>query len=391
MNSSKLYAVALAVFLPLAGCGPTVKNVAPAGQPIPARLAFMPVKAPAEMRTERVSYVRDALRRELANAGLLLLNDDVIAKTCKSTDCPERAEVAARHGADGFFELTIESASKNNALLGYVDQIHGTARILDRSGKELVSIENRETETGGLLFNSGQVLEGLKSSVKNYGDNGFNFLADKFAKTICLKIPQTNSGGNQPASAAEERISDVTVQTVRPDTYKICLTGTPGGTASINSGRRRFPLREASNGVYCGTHWLDSSSFGGGAEQPAFFGELRSSFGDVARRDVNIPLAPQCKWDDLFTLMQSNAGNEIKYAAASCPVERFEVYRAPRAIGPYQKVAEVRRSNWIDRPAKSADAKNGGEQGGGVQYQLVAIGRDGSRSKPLTPKLASAE
>ena len=233
-------------------------------------------------------------------------------------------------------------------------------------------------------------------------------MAVKFSKSVALKLPPIQNstsaaqqGPGQNSEQGQQRIDQVSVQTIKPETFKICLTGTPGGAASLSSGHRSFPLREVTPGRYCGTHWLESAAFGGGAEQPVFFGELRSSFGDVARKDVTVPLSPQCKWDDLFTIMQSAARNEIRYACSispadgpasgaagntcsaggSCSVQRYEVYRAARQVGPYQKVAEVKRSVWTDPAPKS------GAQPEEIQYQLVAITADGGRSKPVAPKV----
>ena len=367
------------------GCGPKV-TVAPEFEKTkPKLVAFLGATAPEDIRAERVAYLTNAVRSAVQGRDYLLLDDSVVRKLCPNAECPERKQLAERYGVQAFLTLNVKSVSRNNFGVGYWNSVHGVLSLTQSNGEELLAIDHSEREQGGVVFQSGQVLQGIIEQVNNSGDDSYNKLADKFARTLALKLPKA------PASAAptaltvagnETDLEMVDIRQLRSEVYEICAQSNSGSAVSILMNRQRTNLRPVGPSRFCGIYRLYRKSGTPGTITV----EARSAFGAVQRRDIALDLPTLCNLDGRVALKRQGEKRMLLLSCVAigkqsvpcsagqvtCPVEKLLVYKAPTESGPYEKVVELRTPNWTDARGKDA------------YYRVVAI-NSGASSLPITP------
>ncbi len=269
----------------LASCGPTIKRSFDTSILPPRKIAFLPPMFPESLREERAAIIRTQLESKLSNVGYLLVERDVVDKLCGTAACPNRAALIKKYGVDAFVETSVSSASKNGFLAGYVDELRGELTLKDPQNQELFKVSHLETERGGFLFNSGQIIEALRTQVQHSGEAPFEILAAKFAREVAAKFPTPQAQSNV-APVAETVLSRSTSRRLRNDVFEICAEGSSGVLASALIQGARTTLREVTPGRYCGIYWLN----------PKFMAnvqvEVRSHFGQAIRATVNVGGTP---------------------------------------------------------------------------------------------------
>ncbi len=345
---------------------------------MPGSVALLPPDYSIDIPRERINLVRQSVINQLRNRGFIVLDDQAVIATCSSPQCPERSKLAQQYSVDGFATLKLDSFSRNNFVAGYYNELAGDLSVVDRSGKELVSVKQTEREEGGLLLQSGQIFEALLSSVENTGDDVFDKLADKFAYTIVEQLPAPTIPASRLAQeSGTVALSSATATWSSPTTYKVCVRGTPSSFAYLLSGKNRTNLREVSPGSYC-------SNFSGlvaedSAHQASV--ELRSAFGTSVRQDVSLPAVPPC---DLKSRVKSGDGQvkllctQVGAASAAgcstslspCSAQKILLFSAETPAGPFLKLREAASSS----APLPQDAQN---------VQVMAIGAGGVASLPV--------
>lgn len=371
------------------GCGPKVTLSPELQKEQPRVVAFLGVKAPDDMRKERVEYLEQALRSEISNRGYLVLDKDAMSKTCSSVDCPELSDLVNRNGLQGTFTAEISSITRANFGVGYWNSVSGKLRLLNPAGIELLAVDHSEREQGGVVFQSGQAIEAITSTVRNAGDDAFNMLADKYAKTIALKIPRVESSSN--SARDEDPLKSVSAQQIRNGVYEICAVGAERAIVSLVVNKQRTNLRPTKGGTFCGIYRIEPARAAGGAAK--LYVEARSPFGQLDRQDVALDTPSRCDLDGKVELRRDDRRNLLSVrcvalnsakkksapsscsdAASSCSAEKLIVYRAPTDQGPFTKVTELRDYSWSE-PAKKDQ----------VTYRVVAVDSRGDVSAPVTP------
>lgn len=351
----------------------------------PHVVAFLGLNAPEDMRKERVQYLEQALRDEIGGRGYLVLEPEAVRAVCSGLDCPERDELVRRHGLEGVFVGEISSITRANFGVGYWNTVSGKLRLLSPTGVELALVDHSEREQGGLVFQSGQVIEGFQQTVRNAGDDAFNLLADKFAKTIALKLPRVEQSADEsdapPITAVETRL-------VRSGLYEVCANGQESALVSLVMNRQRTNLRSVSPGRFCGIYRIEPTASGAGRLSI----EGRSPFGKVSRKEIALESPLRCDLGGKVELKRDRSRNVISVrcvtlagrtqtAQSSCPAdgavcsaEKIVVYRSPSDQGPFTKVTELRDYRWSDPAARE-----------NVSYRVVAVDSRGVVSSPVTP------
>jgi hypothetical protein len=377
---------ALLITVPhLAGCGPSITNVIPRGATLPRTVAFLPSEPTGEIPRERIDLVRTAIGNELRNQGFLVIDQAITNSLCSTATCPERAKLVERYKVDGFATLTLTSFSRNNFLAGYYNQLNGTLSLLDSHGVVIATVEHNENERGGLLLSSGQVLQGVLSQVQHSSDTVFSGLADRFAKRIVETAIESigRPTDSTITSPSQISIADTEVKITSESTYVICATGSPHVSAALLKDTSRATLREISPGKYCGAF-----SALVGASQPVTI-ELRSAFGDAARQEVTLPIAPPCNLEQRAVLTPAAAGySELSLVCTkvgsdtsaamrgcfgslqSCATERLLVFSSSSPDSQYRKIFEGNKASArIPATEKS--------------IEVVAVGKGGVSSLPV--------
>ncbi len=365
----------------LQGCSPTIRTELPAGAPLPSHVAMLPADYSVDIPRERIELVRAAVRSELQNRKFIVAEDAVVNSVCSTPSCPERSVLASRYLIDTFATLTIESFSKNNFLAGFYNQLAGTLSVADRNGKELLAVEYTESERGGLLFNSGQVVQGVISQVKNSGDAAYEELALEFAKAVVEKLPApTETAASARQEGLEVELLDVSAEWQTPSTYTVCAKGTPHSFASLLIGSNRTTLRETSPGRYCSAF---SALVSSSPNTPAAI-EIRSAFGNSQREEISLPVRSPCALTDRLqttdskvTVQCAMVGTDLSKvqvgcsnAVKVCKAEKLVLFSAPSDAGPFSKVSES--------SATSAKLPSTGQN-----IHVVAIGTGGVPSLPV--------
>jgi hypothetical protein len=365
----------------LQGCSPAIKTSLQAGSPLPSHIALLPADYSVDIPRERIELVRTAVRSELQNQNFIVAEDAVVNSVCSTPSCPERSVLASRYLIDTFASLTIESFSKNNFLAGFYNQLTGTLSVADRSGKELIAVEYTESERGGLLFNSGQVVQGVISQVKNSGDAAYEELALDFAKAVVEQLPApTETTANARQEGLEVELLDISAEWQTPSSYTVCAKGTPHSFASLLIGSNRTTLRETSPGLYCSAF---SALVSSSPTAPTVV-EIRSAFGNSQREEITLPVRSPCALTDRLRTTDSSVSvqcamvgtdlSKVQVGCSStvkvCKADKIVLFSAPSDAGPFSKVSE---SSATSAKLPSA-AKN---------IHVIAIGPGGVPSLPV--------
>jgi hypothetical protein len=363
-------------------CGPTVKSSLAGSATLPTSVAVLPQNYDEEdIPRERVDLVYAAIKSELRNNRFVVVDNKLIQRVCSTPQCPERTQLVEKYGVDGFVTLKLDSFSKNNFLAGYYNALTGLLTFSDIAGKELVTVKHTESERGGVLFDSGQVFQGVIDQVSHSGDEVYGKLAARFAKTIVDTLPGASKAGSPETTDVALNVTQV--RPLPPAAFEVCAEGTPASFAFLLTNGNRASLREVMPGKYCGA--FSSLLNFRAPDSPEV--ELRTAFGTSVRRTVDFPTLPACSLDNRVQVVSEDSTQIVKVLCAlvgrekphpldgcadtvpACTAEKFVVYRAPTAQGPYTKLTEVKSSS-------APIPKTPGE------LQLVAISPAGAPSTP---------
>jgi len=373
----------------LLSCGPKITVQPPSEMRAFTSFALLPIQASQGISADRVNYVKATLGSELRSRGLPLVDDIVVTRICGDADCAAKVKLRSDYNVDGFIALKLDSISRANFLAGYYNTISGSLSVTDHASQTAFSVQHTERERGGLLFNSGQIIQGFVSQIENSGELSFTRLANKFAASLVATLPSTllREGGN--AIVAPVQIHSVNAREIRPEVHEICASGTPGVLAHVLLGQRKTNLREVESGNYCGVYRLDESQ----VDARNIAVELRSPYGVTDRRPLKLQLDVNCLPEGGVRLVRQGLLNRLEAsclsvagqyvagadckAVESCAVEKLLVYRAEQQTGPYRKVGEIRQRGWTDISANV---------GKPFHYQVVSVSRGGGFSAPLSVK-----
>lgn len=381
-----LFIASLLLFGALGGCSSSVKVTAPAGEIDAGLIAVLPVNYPADVTREHGEYLRTAVISELESSGYLVLDEKLVSKACSTPQCPERNRLVKDYMVESFGELSVGSVARRNFVAGYFNEISGTFVLRSQNGAELASLQVDENEKGGLLFNTGQLLQAVKSQVEGTRKDGFYLLADKFARSLVGQLPATTTR-QIDADAVAVSIGATEVSAVNPPFYKVCANATPRSIASLILGAQRSGLRETDSGRYCGVFPLGDLS---ASVRPQI--EVRSPFGNSMRQDLDLAsVTPVCSLAELVMISRDGGDSQISISCQqgdsrcmrefeSCQISRVLVYRASSVSGPYEKVGEFSGERWTDRRAPADPS---------TTYQIVAVNRDGVKSRPVSARLSA--
>jgi hypothetical protein len=348
-----------------------------------------PADYSVDIPRERIDLVHNALTQELRNQKFLVVEDSLVQSLCSTPTCPERESISKQLLVDGFVTLRLSSFSKNNFIAGYYNQLTGDVAITNATGLELIKVSHTESDSGGVLLESGQVIQGIISQVKNSGDDVFESLAEKFAKSVVETLPpaQTTARAMKP-EGAEVTLLSAQSEWKNSDALSVCAKGTPHSFAFLYTAGVLSPLRESSPGEYCGIF----STIALSSQQQRTFIELRSAFGSSVRRDIALPVTPPCALANRLSYSPTGTFGRVSLACASvgkdssllnsgctdaipqCSAEKLVVYASRSPAGAFSKITEINSSSAALPPI----AEN--------EVTVVAVTKGGIYSQPAPLK-----
>lgn len=368
-SARRLLLLSLFIVATCSGCGMPKVNQSPLFSNQKLRtVAILPPSSTATIPRERVATLRTALENEVTNHGLSTIDRAIIDSICTDSTCRERDKLIARYPIDAFATLTIDKASRNNFLAGYYNSISGRLTLTDVEGNELLAIKHTESERGGLLFNSGQIFQGLISQIRNSDDAAFATLAAKYAQTVVTSIPRPPES-DAPGAVTPPNIERTSIVPKRAAVYEICIFGSPNAQGVVVlRNKTKTNLREVSPGRYCSNYLVVDPEQFVGAEA-----ELRDVFGTATR--VALGALPPQSSDSCRGELVATAAPGAVTLTSPCPSATVKVliYRAPAPAGPFEKIAERRGPSWRGTTATFR---------GYPTLALIAVDRNGLLSEP---------
>lgn len=386
----KFRSLGLLALFALVACGPTVKLSPLAASQKFHSVAIFPPTFPEAVQREKVLFIHKALASELQSAGFSVLDERIVTQVCLTPECPDFRVLAERYGVDGYVRLSMESTTRANFVAGYYNAVAGRLELLNRELQQVAEVEHTESDRGGVVFNSGQLIQGVISQVKSGSAEAQNDLASKFARTIVSKLPNADKGVS--SDQLEENLVEIRSASLKPlrrPAYEICVDATPASMAALILDRRKFLLREISPGHYCGAYRADEIA------SRELGVEVRSPYGAAVRQVVNGPKIESCDLEGrlraeteakgarlIFECLQ--LGDDSKSVVGTCPeaprrcgTPKFIIYRAPAEEGPFLRVAETTGTIWNDRMVGVTPS---------TVYGVIALDQSGTISRPVSAR-----
>ena len=351
MSAKLIFAPILSsLILILSACGPVVhQSSKQAGEPV-ATVALLPVRTETDIARERLDYLRSALSRELRSSGYTLLDDRIVLATCSVQECPERTKLIGEYGVSRFLELAVKSIDRADVVAAQYTGVSGVLKLRDAQFNELLAIDHLESQRGGLLFNSGQILQGIISTVEDSSDGGFKNVADKFATTVVGRLPPPATQSMQRSEETEVAISKTNLSPLGSGRYQLCVNGTSGSSAALVVDRLKSPLREVAHGKYCGNFIL-----AGLATPDSHLGvELSSPFGSTAAQALEGGDYFVCDPTQLLQLSSDQLTVACPQCPAQCSSAKFEVFQANDGAFSRFSSLRVNQSVRLSEPKKLA-------------------------------------
>ena len=343
-------------------CGPTIQINSAFEERAPKKLAFLPVIKDQPIEPRKVSAIKAALKVELESKGFLFISDSIVESLCSNKECPERQKLFSEYNTDALVRLRLLDVSRNSFGIGYTNTIEGIVTLSDARDTILVQAEHSESERGGLLFDSGQIVRGLRDQIQSGGETYFKNLARGFARNLVHDFP-TPSGTNQTQSDAIT-VSDVSISPFGFGFQKICSKGTPGKDGAITFGRVRSSLREISVGTYCAIVSIPANIRMASIS-------LSSPWGSSAQQQVQVPPIAQCNIKKHLQIQKLATGSKVTLSCASlknartgacndmisCSEYSLHIYRTNELPSPFSKLKQSGSSSWIDNTPLSKDTR----------------------------------
>lgn len=247
-------------------------------------VAFLPIEHPVGVRAERVDRTRELVAGELRNKGLLLVDDQLVESVCSSPACPEWKTLFSRYHVDAVADLKLNSVQNGDFYLGRYSNISGALELKSKAGQTMYKVENTTRQTGGLLFNTGAVVQAVKTLSTSLQDATFDPLAAKFARDLLANVEFARND-NVAASLTDLEIHGVTVADVSPLRKKLCVQATANNLLTITSSSLVSDLTEVSPGNYCAVYPARNIPM---IEQ--YTAQLRTPSGIVVTKTVGRPI-----------------------------------------------------------------------------------------------------
>jgi len=247
--------------------------------------AYLVPKSENEVPREFVAEIDNQIQTELKNRGYVLLDKRVIKQYCLENQCEN---LPMEYRVDALAQFTLNKVRRINAIIGHFNEVGGTLTIFRPDGTKITSISEVLRERGGLLFNAGQLIKGVVSSVKNTAQEKYTLLSAKLARNISLQLPIPEK--SSPTSLSIFSVStfyekgEISVKKIgaKPEASTVCLNGSPHQLAKLAINKREINMIEIVPGKYCrtlATEIFTDSKFSGQVE-------LKSTFGTEIRRSI---------------------------------------------------------------------------------------------------------
>jgi hypothetical protein len=370
----------------LASCGPVVQSSVPLNSLAIQTVALLPIQSKVPVQRELLTQLQSALEVALEGRGYVIINQNLTGSLCEgksrtNKSCLYAADLSEQFGVDAFFQFELTSSRSSNFILAKYKEVGGRLNILNPDLKKVASIDSKVRVTGGVLLNSGQLVEGVKTSL--YQDSG-NPIVYKMVSQLASSLPVPRSQiGVLPDAFNRPNVSNIDVRPLGDGRYQLCLN-TDGAYddvfLQIDSQRAALTSVEAHR--FCGKYYL---------------GDLVTPESQVSlvvysvyglRTEVNLDQLAfaECSASMLQSAIDNRACQDVssKDTHGSCPqrfkhcnIAEFALFKKDSGQDVYRQVSSI-ASNANSLNAALSDTLASEE------VRLVAHSKNGSTSIPIT-------
>lgn len=364
----------LPIFLTLifVSCGPGIRTFGDQTAPTPGIYALLPVKHGPTLREYDAAYLTRILQNSLESLGVSLIDPVLIQETCIKLDCRERTVWSTIPQLQGLITVDITSNWDSNIIAAHYSTISGELRLSDMNNQKILEIQHRESDRGGLLFDSGQVVRGLSSQAEFSDSEAFRMLAKKFARNLALALKPHL--GRKDSTHRDFPTPVITSSVVSPGEIKLCISvPAPDMRAYLLFGSMRTPLSPQSK-TENGTTSCRNFSADALRQKPVPAIEVRDLRGNSRRTFLNSEkhlngwlsscrTTTHAQWKDVknssditfYCSVQDKDSVSAKCAQKDpCHAFRWKVYGAKTKSGPYVLLGETNEPQFR-MPQRAAD------------------------------------
>lgn len=319
------FLISILLALLLTACGPKVKISTEHGQRL--RTVFvLPPSFKSKIAREKIEYINSAFSRNLVANGFQVSSPQLLERVCPEGLCPDIKNLAAQTDSDIVARITVSDITSANILAGYFQSISGSAEFFDRNGKEVAKVQYTQRERGGLIFDSGQIVQGIRKTVGKLQDSSFTNLADKFVATLVAKLPPP--GGK--LEVLDLDFGKSSVESMGDGKYLGCVESSNAASANLQYGKTSIPLRPAGPKKFCAVFLLDLSN---NKDGPHWIINLFGHYGETKSALLGqVPLY-DCPTDRAV----KRSGKTVRLLPnfENCQKLTFLIFEAANAEGPF--------------------------------------------------------
>lgn len=269
------------LLLTLIACGPSITKSPKLLDNRNAYIALIPSKSVEGISRERLLYITELTRLSLESKGYVLITPEVIEHSCADLECSNLSELTNRYKIGKIAHINLESSSSIDFLAGYYSSLTGQFYLENAEGVSLYSAMHTERDSGGLILESGQVIQAIINQIRNGDESSVDKVSYRFVSSLLKEVPKGEKDNLN--STNKLYLEKAALESHLKGSTKVCAYGTPLQSAWLVSSKRdSAELKEIETGKYCGIFRLEGPwEVGGGLRI-----ELKSPYGELVRLEV---------------------------------------------------------------------------------------------------------
>lgn len=305
-------------------------------------------------------------------------------------DIPHK-KIGALLGADAIITGELENVGNLTAGIYSHTVLSGKISMYSvKTGNLLWSINHYESEKGGVIYKSGQVLDLIESQIQNVKlERSFTKVAEEFSRKAVNSIPdnehKTAETQNTPqiSSAVIENIGLKQNILLPGDKITVTMNGTPGLQATFDIGiwKSNIPMKEISAGKYQGTYWIQ---YGDQTSHQAIAVKLKNRFNIASSKFIDSNYTFTCKGKLLpapksFTAKFSPGTKSIRlqWEFNAEEIKYYQLYRSKNREPAFKLIQTLSKPQFEDKTINTEDNI--------YIYQVIAYDNMGNASLPGGP------
>ncbi len=347
----------------VSGCGPSVQQLNPQIA-LTDTILLLPIKSNEVLALDRAQLIQESFERGFGSQGFLVLSRDSISNRCKGQDCSRKETLGSLFPTATIAEVTIESTRQTNLIAAFYNNIVGQLSLFSAQNQPIVTIGHTESERGGVLFNSGQILEGIQATATDLSADSFPVLAERFSRKIVSEVPRSNIDRKKISSPSFNSVQ------VTPKGFlvQICATVEQAAQVFLLNGGRKTRLSRVRDNHFCAVLPSKLLTADRGTKRII----ATNQYGIEESKDFAVLSMSTCSLTGNIFFDRATGSIQCKQECPpSCLKEQIVVYRGGTSDTPFTEFGNLQNGK-IKLPAGAED----------LSYAIVTIDAEGFVSNP---------